>query len=67
MNENFNGYYLVQNKAIHPNNNKFVNIYIVYELGLINNYRTIVYTIQIALFGAIKITKNATNNSKNKY
>ena len=67
MNENFNGYYLVQNKAIHPNNNKVVNIYIVYELGLINNYRTIVYTIQIALFGAIKITKNATNNSKNKY
>ena len=26
-----------------------------------------VYTIQNALFGAMKITKSATNNSKNKY
>ena len=67
MNVNFNGYYLAQNKAIHPNNNKVVNIYIVYELGLINNYRTDVYTIQNALFGAMTITKNATNNSQNKY
>ena len=67
MNVNFNGYYLAQNKAIPPNNNKVVNIYIVYELGLINNYRTSVYTIQNALIGAMKITKNATNNSKNKY
>ena len=67
MNVKFNGYYLAQNKAIHPNNNKVVNIYIVYELGLINNYRSNVYTIQNALFGAMKITKNATNNSKNKY
>ena len=67
MNVNFNGYYLAQNKAIHPNNNKVVNIYIVYELGLINNYRTDVYAIQNALFGAMTITKNATNNSQNKY
>ena len=66
MNVKFNGYYLAQNKAIHPNNNEVVNIYIVYELGLIN-YRTSVYTIQNALFGAMKITKNATNNPKNKY
>ena len=67
MNVNFNGYYLAQNKAIHPNNNKVINIYIVYELGLINNYRTSVYTIQNVLFGAMKITKNAADNSKNKY
>ena len=67
MNVTFNGYYLAQNKVIHPNNNKVVNIYNVYELGLINNYRTNTYTIQNALCGAMKITKNATNNSKNKY
>ena len=67
MNVKFNGYYLAQNKAIHPNNNKVVNIYIVCELGLINNYRTDVYTIQNVLFVAMKIKKNATNNSKNKY
>ena len=68
MNVELNGYYLAQNKAIHPNNNnKVVNIYIVYKLGLINNYRTSVYTIQNALFGAMKITKHATNNSRNKY
>ena len=67
MNVEFNGYYLAQNKAIHPNNNKVVNIYIVYKLGLINNYRTSVYTIQNVLFGAMKITKNATNKSRNKY
>ena len=66
MNVNFNGYYLAQNKAIHPNNNKVVSIYIVYELGLINNYRTSVYTTENALFGAIKITKNA-DTSKYKY
>ena len=67
MNVEFNRYYLAQNKAIHPNNNKVVNIYIVYELGLINNDGTDVYTTQNASFGAMKITKNATNTSKNKY
>ena len=67
MNVKFSGYYLAQNKVIHPNNNKVVNIYIAYELAPINNYRTSVYTIQNALFGAMTITKNATNNSKNKY
>ena len=67
MNVTFHGYYLAQNKVIHPNNNKVVNIYIVYELGLINNYRTNTYTIQNALCGAMKITKNASSNSKNKY
>ena len=67
MNVKFNGYYLDQNKVIHPNNNKVVNIYIVYELASINNYRTSVYTIQNALFGAMKIIKSGANNSKNKY
>ena len=67
MNVKFNEYYLAQNRAIHSNNNNVVNIYIVYELGLINNYRTDVYTIENALFGAMIITKNAANNSENKY
>ena len=57
MNVKFNGYYLAQNKVIQPNNNKVVNIYIVYELDLINNYRNSTNTIQNILFGAMKITK----------
>ena len=67
MNVKFNEYYLAQNRSIHSNNNNVVNIYIVYELGLINNYRTDVYTIENVLFGAMIITKNAANNSENKY
>ena len=38
MSVEFNGYYLAQNKAIHPNNNRVVSIYIVYELGVIDNF-----------------------------
>ena len=66
MNVEFNGNYFVQSKVAHPNNNKVVNIYIVYELGTISNTRNTDYTIQNALFGAIKITKNA-DYSRNKY
>ena len=39
MNLEFNGNYFVQNKVLHPNNNKFVNIYIVYELNKISSTR----------------------------
>ena len=67
MNFKFENNYFVQNKVIHPNNNKVVNIYIVYRLDPISNFRSIDYTIQNALFGAIKITKNTTDSSKNKY
>ena len=67
MNVEFNGNYFVQNKVLHPNNNKVVNIYIVYELYKISSTRNTDYTIQNALFGAIKITKNASDSSKNKY
>ena len=66
MNVEFNGNYFVQNKVLHPNNNKVVNIYIVYELDPISSTRNTDYTIQNALFGAIKIIKN-TDSSKNKY
>ena len=43
-----------------------ISIYIVYELDSISNTRNTDYTIQNALFGAIKITKN-TDSSRNKY
>ena len=67
INLKFEDNYFLQNKVIHPNNNKAVNIYIVYRLDPINNFRSTDYTIQNALFGAAKITKNATDSSKNKY
>ena len=66
MNVEFNSNYFVQNKVLHPNNNKVVNIYIVYKLDPISSTRNTNYTIQNALFGAIKIIKN-TDSSKNKY
>ena len=67
MNLKFEDNYFVQNKVIHPNNNKVVNIYIVYRLDPISNFRSSDHTIQNALFGAVKNNKNATDSSKNKY
>ena len=67
MNLKFEDNYFVQNKVIHPNNNKVVNIYIVYRLDPISNFQSTNYTIQNALFGAVKITKNATDSSKSKF
>ena len=67
MNVKFDGYYFVQSKAIHPNANKVVNIYIVYRLDPISKFRSTNFTVQNALFGAIKVTKNTTDVSKNKY
>ena len=66
MSVKFNGNYFVQNKVLHPNNNNVANIYIVYKLDTINNTRNTDYSIQNALFGAVKITKNE-DISKNKY
>ena len=66
MSVKFNGSYFVQNKVLHPNNDNVVNIYIVYKLDTINNTRNTDYTIQNALFGAVKIIKNS-DISKNKY
>ena len=60
MNVNFSGNYFVQNKVLHPNINKC-------KLDPINFSRNTDYTIQNALFGAIKITENSTDSSKNKY
>ena len=44
-----------------------VNIYIVYKLDLLASTRDKSFTIQNALFGAMQITKNATDNDKNNY
>ena len=58
--------HLQQNNVIIPNNNNINNIYIVYKLDPISSTRSTDYTIQNALFGAMKITKN-TDSSKNNY
>ena len=60
------GSHFQQNNVIVTNNNNVINIYIVYKLDPISSTRNTDYTIQNALFGAIKITKN-TDYSKNNY
>ena len=59
------GNHFQQNKIIIPNNNNAINIYCVYKLDPIASSRDTSFTIQNALFGAMQITKNATDNSKN--
>ena len=44
-----------------------VNIYIVYKLDPLASTRDKSYTIRNALFGAMQITKNATDYDKNNY
>ena len=51
----------------HVINKNVVNIYIVYKLDTLASSRYKSFTIQNALFGAIQIAKNATDNSKNDY
>ena len=65
------GNHFQQNSAVIPNINKIIsigviNICIVYKLDPITSTRNTDYTIQNALFGATKITKN-TDSSKNNY
>ena len=45
------------------NNGYVINIYCVYKLDPIASSRDTSFTIQDALFGAMQITKNATDNS----
>ena len=61
------GNHFQQNKVIIPNNDNVINIYCVYEIQPIASSRDISFTIQNALFGAMQITKDATDNSKNNY
>ena len=67
MNVKFSGNYFVQNKFINPNASTIVNIYIVCKLDAISSTRNTDYAIQNASFGAVKITKNTSDGSKNKY
>ena len=59
--------YFKQMRLLRPNNDNIVNIYIVYLIDPISNSRNTDYTAQNALFGGVKITKNATDTSKHKY
>ena len=61
------GNHFQQNKVIIPNNNNVINIYCVYEIQPIASSRDTSVTIQNTLFGAMQITKDATDNSKNNY
>ena len=61
------GNHFQQNKVIIPNNDNVINIYCVYEIQPISSSRDTSFTIQNALFGAMQITKNTTDNSKNNY
>ena len=61
------GNHFQQNKVIIPNNTNAINIYCVYKLDPIASSRDTSFTIQNALFGAMQITKNATDNSENNY
>ena len=67
MHVHLSGNHFQQNKVIIPNNNNAINIYCVYKLDPIASSRDTSLTIQNALFGAMHITKNATDNSKNNY
>ena len=51
----------------HLVNKNVVNIYIVYKLNHLASTRDTSFTIENALFGAMQITKNATDTSKNNY
>ena len=66
INVYLSGNHFQQNVASIPNSNNVINIYIVYKLTPISSTRNTDYTIQNALFGAMKITKN-TDSSKNNY
>ena len=67
MSVRLEGAYFKQMRLLRPNNDNIVNIYIVYLIDPISNSRNTDYTVQKALFGGVKITKNATDASKHKY
>ena len=66
------GNHFQQNNVLTSNNDhvldkNVVNIYIVYKLDLLASTRDKSFTIQNSLFGAMQITKNATDNDENNY
>ena len=67
MNVYLSGNHFQQNVAGIPKNNNVINIYCIYKLDPIASTRDTSFTIQDALFGAMQITKNATDSDKNNY
>ena len=67
MNIYLSGNHFQQNVAGIPNNGNVINIYCIYKLDSLASTRDTSFTIQNALFGAMQITKNATDNSKYNY
>ena len=67
MHVHLNGSHFQQIAADIPNNNNVINIYCVYKLDPLASTRDKSYTIQNALFGAMQITKDATDYDKNNY
>ena len=67
MHVHLSGNHFQQNKVIIPNNNNAINIFCVYKLDPIASSRDTSFTIENALFGAMQITKNGTDNSENNY
>ena len=65
MHVHLSGNNFQQNKVNIPNNGNVINIYCVIKLDPMASSRDTSFTIQDVLFGAIQITKNATDNSKN--
>ena len=66
------GNHFQQNNVLTSNNDhvlnkNVVNIHLVYKLDPLASTRDKSFTIQNALFGAMQITKNATDNDKNNY
>ena len=61
------GNHFQQTVAGIPNSDNVINIYCVYKLDPIALTRDTSFTIQDALFGAMEITKNPIDNSKNNY
>ena len=64
MHVHLSGNHFQQNVVGISNNDNAINIYCVYELDPIDSSRHTSFTMQNALFGAMQITKNATDNSK---
>ena len=62
----FSRIYVKENKVIYPTKSA-VNIYIVYKLDTIKLTRNTDFTIQNALFGAVKITEDPSDSDHNKY
>ena len=65
MHVSLSGNHFQQNKEIIRNNNNVINIYCVYEIDPIASTRDDTFTVQNALFGAVKITKNADTSKYN--